>query len=170
MAYRSKKKAVRFLSYVAKISATAVLSGCSYLFPPLDFSFDSSRTFMPNNYSYVTVDGTQYLIEGKWDDGGRQITYFNFLKRIYVDRRYIVGEIVPAGVSEVDPDVESKYKYFILDTKSDIYSGELNYPQWIDELTELDIDESELAPRSKQWKEQMWSQFGRGEDCWNKRR
>lgn len=161
---RMKIAATRF--WLIAIGIGAIASGCNYLISPLQYGMDSCF-FLPNGYTYQVVND-HHLYKGGWNSEGRRIDSFEFGNRIYIDDRYVVGEVIPTGTGSkhIDSNEEvSKYEYFILDTKAGKYAGKLNKAQWQRALQDVGIEsEVKLEPRSA-WTDKMWRQYGRGKQC-----
>lgn len=153
------------LTWIVSASVGAIASSCNYLFEPIQYGLDSCF-FLPNGYTYQTVN-MHHIKKGKWGgSGGPIIATFSFGNRIYINERYVVGEVRPPGVNLDDPNLEDKYEYFILDTEADTYSGEMSQSDWQEQLRKLDIaDEVKLVPRSGKLSSEMWKRYGRGKQC-----
>jgi hypothetical protein len=95
-----------------------------------------------NGYSYTVPESGHHLIEGNY----RKIELGYHLNRIYINDRYIIGEITER------PGKANQYSFFIFDTKTADYTSNLTQHDFDVEIGRRGIEEVNLVGRDdKDW-------------------
>ncbi|MEL7511818.1 MAG: hypothetical protein AAGM27_06680, partial [Cyanobacteria bacterium J06554_3] len=82
---------------------------------------------------------------------------FAFVHRIYVGRRYVVGEVMPYE----DKYNGEPFNYFIIDTVEHTTTGEISSTEYEQQLQALGIaNKVRLRKRNNWWRASMCFQYG----------
>ena len=123
---------------------------------------------LPNGYEYTNYNGMHFIEK----EEHKALYLGSFLNRIYVDDKYVVGEVAlkhgcsedetqsmacemsirhfPKGCSELEKE---PYCYFVLDTENGDYTSKLNRQEFEIKLKEIGICQNVelVARREKNW-------------------
>ena len=148
-------------------SAGIIVSLSYYLFANIlyaniTYSRCGSSVPLPNGYSYVLPESGYHFFYKKGGHASRTASFY-FINRIHVDDRYILGEVSPRpkASQKSNNNRDSKFNYFIIDTKAGRLSGEISEAVWKKELKKSGIRHVILEKRSDKWRYKMCSRYGR---------
>ena len=105
---------------------------------------------LPNGYEYIVPNSGNHMLVR---NGGGHALLGYYLKRAYVDDRYVVGEVLERPSAEESNNAEQRSSFFIFDTASGQFIPDLNEADFKSKLRDIGIwQDVELVGRdSRHW-------------------
>ena len=105
---------------------------------------------LPNGYTYISETG-QHEIKNE----NLSVSYLlgTFLNRVYVDNRYVLGEVSGGGECLSLDGSQGRHCYFVFDTVNGEYISGLSLEEFEEELTRIEMskDVELVSRREKDW-------------------